>query len=69
MTFHRNKRSKGAFSNELEGIKGIGKQTADTLLKNFRSVIKIKEKSLDDLSAVIGEQKAKIVMKGLGKDV
>ncbi|MEX1201729.1 MAG: excinuclease ABC subunit UvrC [Ferruginibacter sp.] len=69
ITFHRNKRSKGAFSNELEGIKGIGKQTADTLLKNFRSVIKIKEKSLDDLSAVIGEQKAKIVMKGLGKDV
>jgi len=66
ITFHRNKRSKGTFINELEGIKGIGKQTADTLLKSFRSVAKIKEKSLDDLSAVIGEQKAKILMKGLG---
>lgn len=66
ITFHRNKRSKGTFSNELEGIKGIGKQTATMLLKEFRSVTRIKEKSLDDLSAVIGEQKAKILMKGLG---
>ena len=66
ITFHRNKRSKGTFSNELEGIKGIGKQTATMLLKEFRSVTRIKEKSLDDISAVIGEQKAKILMKGLG---
>lgn len=68
ITFHRNKRSKGTFTNELEGIKGIGKQTATMLLKEFRSVTRIKEKSLDDLSAVIGEQKAKILMKGLGMD-
>lgn len=68
ITFHRNKRSKGTFSNELEGIKGIGKQTATMLLKEFRSVTRIKEKSLDDLSAVIGEQKAKILMKGLGME-
>ena len=68
ITFHRNKSSKGTFSNELEGIKGIGKQTATILLKEFRSVARIKEKSLDDLSAVIGEQKAKILMKGLGME-
>ena len=68
ITFHRNKRSKGTFSNELECIKGIGKQTATMLLKEFRSVTRIKEKSLDDLSAVIGEQKAKILMKGLGME-
>ena len=68
ITFHRNKRSKGTFSNELEGIKGIGKQTATMLLKEFKSVTRIKEKSLVDLSAVIGEQKAKILMKGLGME-
>jgi excinuclease ABC subunit C len=68
ITFHRNKRSKGTFSNELEGIKGIGKQTATMLLKEFRSVTRIKEKSLDELSAIIGEQKAKILMKGLGME-
>lgn len=66
ITFHRNKRSKGTFTNELEGIKGIGKQTATQLLKEFRSVTRIKEKSLEELSAVVGEQKAKILMKGLG---
>jgi excinuclease ABC subunit C len=68
ITFHRNKRSKGTFSNELEGIKGIGKQTATMLLKEFKSVTRIKEKSLVDLSAVIGEQKARILMKGLGME-
>ena len=40
--FHRNKRSRGTFKNELENIKGIGKQTADQLLKSFRSVKKVK---------------------------
>jgi excinuclease ABC subunit C len=38
------------------------------LLKEFKSVTRIKEKSLVDLSAVIGEQKAKILMKGLGME-
>ena len=46
ITFHRNKRSKGTFKNELEDIKGIGKQTADILLNEYRSVTKIKEKTL-----------------------
>ena len=29
ITFHRNQRSRGTFVNELENIKGIGKNTAD----------------------------------------
>jgi excinuclease ABC subunit C len=33
ITFHRKQRSRGTFKNELEDIKGIGKQTADLLLK------------------------------------
>jgi excinuclease ABC subunit C len=66
ITFHRNQRSKGAFNNELEAVKGIGKQTATLLLKEFRSVAKIKEQSLQSIAAVIGEQKAKLVIKGLG---
>jgi excinuclease ABC subunit C len=69
ITFHRNKRSKGALSNELETVKGIGKQTATTLLKEFRSVAKIKEQSLQSIAAIIGEQKAKLLIKGLGMDV
>ena len=45
ITFHRNQRSRGTFVNELELIKGIGKNTADTLLKKYKSVKKIKEMS------------------------
>jgi excinuclease ABC subunit C len=61
ITFHRNKRSKGTFKNELEEIPGIGKNTADKLLKTFRSVKNIKDKSTDELAAVVGKAKAGIV--------
>ena len=66
ITFHRNKRSKEAIENELEKIPGIGKQTADTLLKKFKSVKKIKNLSLSDLEQVIGRSKADIVYEALG---
>jgi len=62
ITFHRQKRSKGTFKNELEDIAGIGKQTATALLKHFRSVNKIKQASLPELEAVIGKQKAQLVL-------
>ena len=61
ISFHRNQRSKGTFVNELENIKGIGKQTADMLLKEFRSVKNIKEKSIEELTPGIGGSKAKLV--------
>ncbi len=61
ISLHRNKRSRGTFINELESIKGIGKQTADHLLKTFRSVKNIKAATESELSAVIGSAKAKIV--------
>lgn len=61
ITFHRNQRSRGTFVNELEMIKGIGKNTADTLLKKFRSVKKIKDLSKEDLAKTIGNSKAEIV--------
>jgi excinuclease ABC subunit C len=61
ITFHRQKRSKGTFTNELEQIGGIGKRTADQLLKQFRSVNKIRQLGLEELAAVIGPAKAKVV--------
>ena len=65
ITFHRQKRSNAALKSELEDIKGIGKKTAMSLLKNFKSVKNIKETNLDDLSALIGESKAKAVKEAL----
>ena len=64
ITFHRNKRSKGTFKNELEEIKGIGKNTADTLLKAFRSVNKIKETDTSEIEKLIGKRKASILQNG-----
>ena len=61
ITFHRQKRSKGAFNNELENIKGIGKNTTDQLLKKFRSVSNIKKLSEEELIASVGTSKAKII--------
>ena len=62
ITFHRNQRSKGTFKNELEQVDGIGKATIDMLLKTFKSVKNIKEKSLLELAAVIGTSKANIII-------
>jgi excinuclease ABC subunit C len=59
LTFHRNKRSKYAFDSVLEGIDGIGDKTAEEVLKKFKSVKRIKEASLEDLSEVVGWSKAK----------
>ena len=61
ITFHRNQRSRGTFVNELETIKGIGKNTADTLLKKFKSVKKIKELAEKELEETIGKSKAELV--------
>ena len=61
ITFHRNQRSKGSFKNELETINGIGKQTAEQLLKQFKSVKHVKEQSLSNLSSIIGPQKAGLI--------
>jgi excinuclease ABC subunit C len=61
ITFHRQKRSKGTFKNELEQIKGIGKNTIDSLMKEFRSVKKIRELKEDELANRIGSAKAKLV--------
>ncbi len=62
ITFHRNLRSKGTFKNELEQIKGIGKTTANMLLKEFKSVKNIKEKTRDEIALVIGNARADMIM-------
>jgi len=50
----------------LDEIKGIGEKTKTTLLKEFKSVKRIKEATLEELTAVIGTAKAQIVKDGLG---
>jgi excinuclease ABC subunit C len=68
ISFHRNKRSRGTFQNELENIKGIGKQTADQLLKVFHSVKKVRGATTAELVAVVGDAKAKLISDFFSKD-
>ena len=56
---HRNRRSKNAVSSSLDNILGIGDKTIVKLLKEFKSVKRIKEASTDELATVIGTAKAK----------
>ena len=65
ITFHREKRSKHQLHSELDGIKGIGEATKTLLLKKFRSVKRIKEASLQDIEAVVGPSKARLIKDGL----
>lgn len=60
---HRNKRSKGAINSELENIEGIGEKTAEQLLKNFKSVKRIREATIESLAETIGMAKAKKIYK------
>jgi excinuclease ABC subunit C len=61
ITFHRDKRSKHALHSELDDIKGIGPKTRDELLKALKSVKKIRNTELEELTNIIGQAKAKIV--------
>lgn len=65
ITFHREKRSKHQLHSELDGIKGIGEATKTLLLKKFRSVKRIKEAALQDIEAVVGPSKARLIKEGL----
>ena len=52
----------------MEDIKGIGKQTADLLLKEFRSVKRIKEASDEAIEKVVGKSKLKMIREKLNSD-
>jgi len=61
ITHHRNKRSKTALVSELTQIEGVGPKTQQDLMVAFKTVSSIKEKSIDELEAIIGKAKAKLV--------
>lgn len=58
ITHHRNRRAKSQTRSELDTIKGIGPKTKEQLLRHFKSVKRIREASLEDLTALIGPSKA-----------
>jgi excinuclease ABC subunit C len=63
ITYHRNLRSKGSLTNELDQIEGVGKATIELLLKKFKSVKKIKAASTEEITVVVGISKASLIKK------
>ena len=61
ITFHRDKRSKHALHSELDDIKGIGPKTKDLLIKELKTVKRIKETDLPTLTSLLGKAKGTIV--------
>jgi excinuclease ABC subunit C len=61
INFHRNRRSIGMLTNELESIPGIGKKSAEILLKKYKSVRAIKNMQISDIEELVGNKKAKII--------
>ncbi|MDA9803847.1 excinuclease ABC subunit UvrC [Flavobacteriaceae bacterium] len=62
ITFHRNKRSKEALNTTLLNIEGIGEKTIIELLKIFKSLKRLQIASFNDLSKVVGPNKAQKII-------
>lgn len=61
ITHHRNRRSKSQINSELRQIAGIGPATETKLIRHFRSVKRVKEASLEELTSVVGPAVAKLI--------
>lgn len=65
ITFHRDKRSKSQVASALDNIKGIGEKRKTALLRAFKSVSRIKQATLEEIAAVVGEAAAKNIKESL----
>lgn len=61
ITFHRDKRSKHQLHSELDDIKGIGSKSKEQLLQHFKTVKKIKEADIQELTEIIGSTRATLL--------
>jgi excinuclease ABC subunit C len=62
ISFHREKRSKHQLHSELDEIKGIGPKTKEALLKHFKSIKRMKEADIHEITELIGAAKAQILV-------
>ena len=69
ITFHRDKRSKTQTTSELDSIKGIGEKTKNDLIKEFKSVKRIRNANLEDLIKIAGTTRGSIIYNYFNKPV
>ena len=61
ISLHRDKRSKHQLHSELDDIKGIGSKSKEQLLQHFKTVKKIKEADIQELTEIIGSTRATLL--------
>jgi len=69
ITFHRNQRSRKTFVSALESIPGIGKTTAEKLLKTFKSAKKVREASDEELKKVLNQRQMQALLEWKSGDL
>lgn len=61
ITHHRDRRSKGQITSELDSIKGIGPTSAAALMRAFKSLKCLKEADYEQIVEAVGKAKATIL--------
>ena len=67
INFHRKKRIKTSFDSYFDQLKGIGPKTRELLLKEFKSVKRIRESSLEEFIVLFGEKRGKRIFNLINK--
>lgn len=65
INYHKQIRSKGAYSSILDTIPGIGEKRKKELLKKYKSLTNIKNQSLEELETILPENVAKELLDNL----
>lgn len=63
ITHHRNRRSKSQVVSELDSISGVGPATSAALMKEFKSLKRVKEATQEEIAQVTGKAKAAVIYK------
>jgi excinuclease ABC subunit C len=68
ITYHRSKRSKRMTASALDSVRGLGEHRRKALVTHFGSVARLKQASVDEITAVpgIGAATARAVLEALG---
>jgi excinuclease ABC subunit C len=69
ITFHRDKRSKTQVASELDNIVGIGEKTKNDLITRFKSVKRIRSAKIEELTEIVGTNRASIVYNHFNVDL
>lgn len=61
ITFHKQKRSKSQTQSELDVIPGVGEKTKMLLLKEFKSLKRLKEAKMEDIQKIVGNSRGSAI--------